>query len=107
MTEKKTLTQRISDVEFLLGRLVTKLDRYELESDTSKTDIFGDPKRAGYAWSAKEKLSFIKAYITFVEARAAFHKRSPDAILAFIEHNGLLREHNLRTKYEKLLEVEN
>ena len=82
MEKKKTLTQRVSDVEFLLGRLVTKLDRYEPESD-----IFGNPGRAGMPWTAKEKNSFAKVFKIFIETRAEYHKRSIEAMMAFIDHN--------------------
>ena len=101
----KTLTTRVKDLEMVIGRLLTKLDKFELDKDISKVDIFGDPKRAGLSWSVKEKLSFIHAFLVFIEARAKYHQRTVDALMAYLEHNGLLREENLRKKHDKLSEI--
>ena len=100
--KKKTQGQRLSDIELVIGRLLSKMDRLELSELVNEKDAFGDPKRAGLSWTAKEKLSFIEAFLIFIEARASYHKRSVDAMLAYLEHNDLLRHHNLKTKKDKL-----
>ena len=82
MTGKKTLTDRVKDLELIVDRLLARWDRHEIE-----LDIFGNPERAGMSWTAKEKNSFAKVFKTFIEARAKYHKRSVEAMMAFIDHN--------------------
>ncbi len=99
---KKTLTDRVKDLELVAGGILRKWDQLDLETVMSKVDLFGDPRRAGLAWSAAEKKSFIHAFLTFIEARSKYHQRSIDAMLAYLQNNGLLREEELRRKHEKL-----
>ena len=105
MEARKTLTQRVKDLEFLLGRLLSKMDQIEIEVVTTvREDEFGAPQRAGKPWTDKEKLSLSKAFLIFIETRAVYHKRTVDAILARIEHEGWLHEAELREDigvYEK------
>ena len=95
MEARKTLTQRVKDLEFLLGRLLSKMDQVELSTGV-KEDEFGAPQRAGKPWTDKEKLSLSKAFLIFIETRAVYHKRTVDAILARIEHERWLHEAELR-----------